>query len=55
MVASTKKYIPVQVSPVIRHASSVKQRAGVTASIAGRLSIWGQEIFEVPFARKGAK
>jgi hypothetical protein len=55
MVASTKKYVPLQVSPVIRYASSVKQRDGVNASIVGRLSIVGQEIFELPFAKKGAK
>jgi hypothetical protein len=55
MVASTKKYVPLQVSPVIRYASSVKQRGGVKASIVGRLSIVGQEIFELPFAKKGAK
>jgi hypothetical protein len=55
MVSSTKKYIPLQVSPVVRYASSVKQNDGVKASVLGRLSILGNEIFELPFIRKDAK
>jgi hypothetical protein len=55
MLNSSKKYVPLQVSPVIRYASSIKQHGGVKASIIGRLSIAGQEIFELPFAKKGTK
>jgi hypothetical protein len=55
MVTNTKKYVPLQVSPVIRYASSVKQNDGVKASVLGRLSILGNEIFELPFIRKDTK